>query len=126
MTTVVDLSYLEGDEVGQIWFHHDYVELNWDGPFLRCLAGPIVVVGNTRYEFPDEESIDALCGLIGQSVVSTADERTRLVVEFERATVIVPKEVPGERREVARLVPLDNGSCDPSAARSWESVTPSV
>lgn len=61
---------LIGEEISGVEFVRDYVEFHFDGPVLRCIADPTVVVRGVSYRFPGEGSRDALCQMIGASIES--------------------------------------------------------
>jgi hypothetical protein len=46
----------------------DYVEIDFDGPILRCLTYPSIRAEHSAVTFPNPGSRDALCSLIGKEV----------------------------------------------------------
>jgi hypothetical protein len=62
---------LVGEELNIVAFVMDYVEFHFNGPVLRALSRPIVVVDGSPSRFPEPGSRDRLCQLIGKQV-STA------------------------------------------------------
>ncbi len=62
------LSDLRGEEISAVCFVRDYVEFHFDGPILRCLSNPTIVVQGVEYRFPEPGSRDALCQVIGLTV----------------------------------------------------------
>ena len=65
-----DLQFLVGQPVSGVYFVVDYVELHFDGSYLRCLADPTVQRDGVGVTFPSAGSRDALCSLIGSEVRS--------------------------------------------------------
>jgi hypothetical protein len=92
MTSAEEFQDLVGFELSAICFVRDYVELHFDGPILRSLAAPAVVLRGRRIEYPETGSRDALCGLIGRTVERAADEGGRLALQFPRDMMVeIPK-----------------------------------
>lgn len=84
------LGRLVGRELAIVAFVRDYVQLNFDGPLLTCDVWPTVRVGAAQLSVADAGYRDALCSLIGETVVSTTERtRTGLVVEFSAAAVVL-------------------------------------
>jgi hypothetical protein len=61
---------LVGLEVRAVAFVRDVVEFGFDGLTLRCDADPYVAIGEVAYRFPKPGSRDALCLIIGSTVLS--------------------------------------------------------
>jgi hypothetical protein len=57
---------LMGEEINEISFVMDYVEVHFNGPKLTCFGNPIVEREGRRSVFPEPGSRDALCNLIGE------------------------------------------------------------
>ena len=83
---------LTGAEIAAISFVRDYVEVLFDGPILRCISNPTVVIKGMMFRFPEPGSRDALCLLIGASVASVSlEEGKRLELTTERGdSLVVP------------------------------------
>jgi hypothetical protein len=64
------LESLVGKTVNGVCFVMDYVELTFDGPILRALVDPVLSCREKTLVFPAPGSRDALCSLIGATVVS--------------------------------------------------------
>lgn len=87
--TASTLDALIGEELGGIHFVRDYVEFYFDGPVVRALSNPIVLLGGRRVAFPDAGSRDALCSLIGQPLVAVAlKDEVELRLEFANHAVV--------------------------------------
>ncbi len=70
---------LVGREVSAVAFSREGVEFHFDGPIVRSRADPRVVVGEAIYRFPKPGSRDALCLVLGATVLSvTLDEPRHL------------------------------------------------
>lgn len=68
-----DLQYLVGEPVSGVCFVMDYVELHFNGSYLRCLERPTVMLsGQPPVRFPDGGSRDALCALIDSTLLTVA------------------------------------------------------
>jgi len=61
---------LIGRKVSAISFVHDGVEFHFEGPVLHSRGDPQVGIGEAVYSFPKPGSRDALCLLVGATVVS--------------------------------------------------------
>ena len=76
-------SSLVGEELNTVSFVMDYVEFVFNGPVLRALTRPVVEIGGTRHRFPAPGSRDALCELIGRTVLAVEEqEGDRLALEL--------------------------------------------
>jgi hypothetical protein len=125
MNTTAELEELAGSELSAICFVRDYVELHFDGPVLRIFSSPIVVEGDTRYEFPQDGSRDALCRLIGRVVESAVDQPDQLVIRCAADSVIeVPKASRDAGPEIAHFVPTREGRRDVASITTWENLIP--
>jgi hypothetical protein len=107
MARWLSLDDLKGAEVASIAFVRDYVEVNFDGPILRSIASPTIEVAGKRLTFPEEGSRDALCGLIGQTVVVVEERSDAILVAFGAAQLRIPRADPSIGAEVAHFVPWD-------------------
>lgn len=63
-----DLQFLVGEPLNAVHFVMDYVEMQFNGSYLRCLAPPTVEKEGRVATFPGPGSRDVLCGLIGASL----------------------------------------------------------
>ena len=70
-------SDLVGEEVSAISFVRDYVEIHFDGPILRSLTDPIIAIEDSLYRFPKEGARDALCRMVGSTVLAVAMDEGR-------------------------------------------------
>jgi len=127
MPDFAPLDSLVGDEVGQVSFVRDYVELNFDGPILRALANPTVIIGGRSVTFPAPGSRDELCSLIGKTVASAEEDSDAITLTFaDGATFVIPKRSDEAVAEIAHLVPLREGRLDISRMSTWENLGPPV
>jgi hypothetical protein len=60
---------LVGEELNGVCFVMDYVEFHFNGPILRALNKPVLETPRGTIIFPSKGSRDALCALIGETVV---------------------------------------------------------
>lgn len=72
---------LVGEELNAVCFVMDYVEFHFNGPLLRALSNPVLEKGKERHAFPAPGSRDALCSLIGATVVEV-DVRDEVAIEI--------------------------------------------
>jgi hypothetical protein len=125
VTAAEEFSSLAGRELSAVCFVRDYVELDLDGPVLRFLAPPRVVLHGAALVFPEKGSHDALCALIGRTVRQAEDREDRLTLAFgNEATVEMPKASEEAGPEVAHLVPMAEGSLDVASMVVWENLIP--
>jgi hypothetical protein len=62
------IEQLENEELSAVSFVRDYVELHFDGPIIRALVDPILMMNTQRITAQDKGWRDALCGLIGHTL----------------------------------------------------------
>lgn len=92
MTTRSLLARLEGSELAQVWFVRDYLQLIFEGVpdhwSWQCYVWPRVEVDGLSRGYRDQGYRDALCSLIGKTVVSTREsESSGLSISFETAAI---------------------------------------
>jgi hypothetical protein len=107
--TILDLV---GKQVSAICFVRDYVDVQFDGPILRCFSGPIIRLEEREWVFPQTGSRDALCTLIGQDVESMElDDDVRLSLRFStNRELIVPLDQASRTGpEAMQFVPIIGG-----------------
>lgn len=120
---VRELEDLVGCELGTVAFVRNYVEFIFDGPVLRSLTPPVVIVGSLRHEFPQAGSRDVLCELIGRLVDGAAELPDRLSVSFAGGAAIeIPRSGKDTVFEVAELVPTIGGKRDVASMIVWENL----
>ena len=84
-----DLQFLVGEPLNGVSFVMDYVELHFNGSYLRCLAPPTVASNGVALAFPGPGPRDALCALIGADVRAIrAADGGELCVEFGGGAVV--------------------------------------
>jgi hypothetical protein len=84
-----DLQFLVGEPLNAVSFVMDYVELHFNGSYVRCLMPPTVSHDGSTLTFPGLGSRDALCGLIGAEVtVVQAEDGGELRIEFAGGGVV--------------------------------------
>jgi hypothetical protein len=93
MTESIDLTpslqFLVGEPLNGVCFFMDYVELHFNGSYVRCLAPPAVTRGTAASTFPNAGSRDALCGLIGLEVQAAAGvDDAELRLEFTDGSTV--------------------------------------
>ncbi len=66
--TAGPIAKLIGQELLQVWFVMDYVELVFDGAKLSCYAWPSVEMGDVTLHFGDRDYRNALCSFIMKTV----------------------------------------------------------
>ncbi len=114
MKNIRRLNDLIGEQLNEICFVMDYVELQFNGPILRVLTDVVVEHDGQRRVFPGPGSRDALCELIEATLMSIDIDETRaMTLRFGTGhTVIVPLAkddrhgpeaahfVPGEKKPI--------------------------
>ena len=70
MKNPTQIESLEGEELNIVSFVMDYVELHFNGPFIRALTNPIIEIEKRKFQFPDPGSRDVLCSFVGRIVQS--------------------------------------------------------
>lgn len=90
----MDLSALEGQELAEVTFVRNYLQLRFDGPSLTLYHWPEVYIASDSgiaegsYAFGEPGYRDALCLQIGESVSRTSlQEDHALEIEFENGTI---------------------------------------
>jgi hypothetical protein len=85
-----DLQFLMSEPLSAVSFVMDYVELHFNGSYLRCLEPPVVTAPTgERLAFPGPGSRDALCSRIGAEVKEiSAVDGGELRVAFGDGAVI--------------------------------------
>jgi hypothetical protein len=76
------LEELKGCEVSAVTFVRDYLQLQFDGPYLNLFVWPQVLRNGTTFEFGDPGYKDALCALIGKSVAGIFEETDKTLRLF--------------------------------------------
>ncbi|MBG0825956.1 hypothetical protein HS048_35380 [Planomonospora sp. ID91781] len=99
------LSALIGQELGSVVFVRDYVQLDFDGPRFTLFVWPQVSLDSAVRVMGDPGYRDALCALIGHTVLATTENpEAGLVVDFGRGSVTVkPQPAHLEGPEIAML-----------------------
>ena len=85
-----ELQSLVGEPLNAVSFVMDYVELGFNGSYLRCLEPPTVTgSGVLPVTFPGSGSRDALCALIGETVKGIrAVDGGELRISFTNGSVV--------------------------------------
>jgi hypothetical protein len=85
-----ELQFLVGKPVNGIHFVMDYVEIHFNGSYLRCLTPPTVLEpGKEPRTYPGLGSRDALCALISAEVTAiSAQIGGELTVRFASGAVL--------------------------------------
>lgn len=90
----MDITAIEGQELGSVEFVGDYLRLRFgepgtDGPLFTLYAWPHVLLADFSIAFGEPEYRNALCAQIGEMVATAAlGEMESLTIEFESGTVI--------------------------------------
>jgi hypothetical protein len=119
-----ELKDLVGCELSTVAFVRDYVEFQFDGPVLRSLAPPVVVLDGIRHEFPQAGSRDALCELIGRPVEGATELPDRLSVSFAGDALLEISRSSSKDTlfEVAHFIPMLGGKRDGASMLIWENL----
>lgn len=82
-------SILETRELSGVTFVRDYLQLQFDGPWLNVYVWPRILTQSGAMEPETQSYRDALCALIGKSVEEAVEEpKTRLSVRFSDNSVL--------------------------------------
>lgn len=80
---------IQGEELNAVCFVMDYVEFHFNGMVLRALNMPVLEVQGETVSFPNAGSRDALCGLIGETVVAVQIQESKAIqVSFTNQKVL--------------------------------------
>ena len=87
-----EIEDLIGEELNAVCFVMDYVEFHFNGPILRALSNPRVRSRNGEASFPEPESRDQLCALIGRVVeqVTVLEEQQITVSMSGELQLVIP------------------------------------
>lgn len=102
---------LIGEQLNEICFVMDYVELQFNGPILRALTKVVVERGAQHSVFPGPGSRDALCELIEANLTGIdIDEQRAMMLTFDSGhTVTIPLALDDRiGPEAAHFVPGPN------------------
>jgi len=103
-----DLQYLVGEPLNQVCFVMDYVELHFNGSYIRCLEPPTVVQSAKQITFPASGSRDALCSLIERQVRSVQGvDGGELRLQFDDGS-LVTVDLSHERRASPEAIHFRN------------------
>jgi hypothetical protein len=103
---------LVGEEVSAVCFVRDYVEFHFDGPILRSLSNPSVLVHGTEHRFPEPGSRAALCSIIGSTVcaVNLEEQEALKVTTTDDYEITIPLDFRNLRGpEAMHFLPEVNG-----------------
>jgi len=82
------LSLLTGRELSAITFVRDYLQLQFDGPFINAYVWPLIRMPEKKIDFGAPGYRDALCGQIGKTVIAAREEpEIKLAIDFDNAVV---------------------------------------
>ena len=83
------LVQLLNQQVSAVVFVQDYLQLNFDGKRLTVNVWPKLVTDGHELTFGETGYRDALCSLIGRTVVDTSESETELVLKFDVGRVTI-------------------------------------
>ena len=93
------LDELKGRELSAAVFVRDYLQLQFDGPFLTIFVWPRVKQKGTIFEFHTPAYRDALCEQIGKTVGGLIEEiHRRLSLFFTDGSMIEISLLPEDRK----------------------------
>lgn len=69
MKTVENIKDLEGTYLSDVCFVMDYLQLGFSGAKITVYSKPIVELSGQRWRLPEAGARDALCSLIGRTLV---------------------------------------------------------
>ena len=112
MKAIEKIEDLIAEEISGVGFLLDYIELYFDGPILRFLTNPLIQISRAEFQFPEMNSRDALCSLIGEEVrsIRLEDLRSMELITTTGNGLIVPlSENSRPTPEAMHFVPEPNG-----------------
>lgn len=69
---ILTLEQLKGRDLSAVTFVRDYLQLQFDGPFLNVFVWPRILVSAKTFSFGMPEYRDVLCAQIGKAVGGVA------------------------------------------------------
>jgi hypothetical protein len=111
MSAVEKVEDLVGEEINMVCFVMDYLELRFNGPMLRALVTAVLETPTERWVFPEPGSREAMCSLIGATVIDVGvdDKRSIQLRCDNRMVFTIPFDVAYRAHsEAAHFVPGDN------------------
>ncbi len=116
-------SDLVGEEISAVCFVRDYVEFHFDGPILRSLSNPSVLVHGVEHRFPEPGWRDALCCIIGSTVraVKLEEQQALKVTTTDDCEITILLDARSLRGpEAMHFVPQPNGPIQVwQSGRNW-------
>ena len=109
---IQNISDLIGEEVSSVCFVRDYIEIHFDGPILRILSHPFTLQNDIKYCFPGPGSRDAICRLIGTTVVDVIldDNKSLNIITSDGSELSISLDLKqGHGPEAMHFVPIING-----------------
>lgn len=112
MTKPSRITEIIGKPMSAVSFVQDYIEFHFDGCVLRAFTQPLVITDSKRFVVPERDSRDALCELIGKTVVNVmARDQGQIDVRFHDGSLVsIPLDVSNRQElpEAAHFVPGEN------------------
>jgi hypothetical protein len=91
MKQISTLHDLQGEDLSDVTFVMDYLQLGFSGSTITIYSRPIAELLGSRCRFPASGSRDALCSFIGHTVRRIViDGGERIVLEFDNGTIQIP------------------------------------
>lgn len=101
---------LNGRDLGSVTLIRDYIQLNFDGPYLNIYTRPELGFSGLIIKQNDSGFYDSLSKLIGKKVVSASEfPGICLMLNFE-GDVFLRISVKSEDRQCAEAVMLQDGN----------------
>ncbi len=107
------LHRLQGEELSSVIFVKDYLQLDFAGPRLTCLAWPVLTIEGAEFTVEAAGYRDRLCSYIGETVTAVqVDAAVGLLLRFGHKSLrIRPRIDDLEGPEIA-LLQLPDGEWD--------------
>jgi hypothetical protein len=97
--SVATLERLKGRNLSAVSFVHDYLQLQFDGPFLNIFVWPRITVSAKSVSFGMNEYRDQLCSQIGKIVGgATVEADVSLRLYFTDGTIVEVSLRPESRK----------------------------
>jgi hypothetical protein len=99
------LEQMKGRDLSAVTFVRDYLQLQFDGPFLNIFVWPRVTTSATSVSVDMPGYRDALCGQIGKSVGGVVEEAgVRFCIFFTDGSIVDVSLLPEDRMGPETLV----------------------
>ncbi len=90
MKSIKTVEDLKAEYLSDVSFVMDYVQLGFSGSTLTVYSRPIAEISGIPYRFPDPGSRDALCSLIGRTLLEVfVKAEDQIILTFDAGRIII-------------------------------------